>query len=283
MLSRWIGPGIVEIVAGNLLWCIAFVAMGCANAEKGGAGTDGGSSGGDGGGSGGDASCGTTCDEDHDGVVDGLDLCPGTSSLGSVNMDGCADSQVNPTLQPVFPSYGMTWTPTGTLGRAASLTWTYTGIERGDLFHIYWIVCDDPATPCGVSLDGPIDAANENWAFSATDSDLVNGKLVYTNTTKIVLADGSMPALDGRLTLSIYDAADVPGRWASATTLGVTGRLGQYGAEVTGAGFKVVAIAEVKPTASSTWTPYLDYYDSAPTPIAGGGVYTSFGGSFYDE
>ena len=32
---------------------------------------------------------------------------------------------------------------------------------------------------------------------------------------------------------------------------------------------------------SSTWTPYLDYYDAAPTPVVGGGVTTSFGGSFY--
>ena len=49
-----------------------------------------------------------------------------------------------------------TWTSTGELGRVGGLTWTYTGIDRGDLFHIYWIVCDDPAEPCGLSLDGPI-------------------------------------------------------------------------------------------------------------------------------
>jgi hypothetical protein len=32
-----------------------------------------------------------------------------------------------------------------------------------------------------------------------------------------------------------------------------------------------------------TWTPYMDYYDAAQTPVAGGGASTSFGGSFYDK
>ena len=56
----------------------------------------------------------------------------------------------------MFPPFGLTWTPSGELGRAGGLTWTYTGIQRGDLFHIWWVVCDDPGMPCGLSLDGPI-------------------------------------------------------------------------------------------------------------------------------
>lgn len=264
-LIRWLGP--VLLVAG------------CANAESSGASDAGGQ---DGRGSGNaDASCGTMCDQDHDGVVDGLDLCPDTTALATVNGNGCADNQVMPVLEPSFPPFGLSWTPTGDLGRAGGLVWSYTGIERGDHFHIYWIVCDDPATPCGISLDGPIDAT-ERWTFSATDSDLVNGRLVYTNTTHIALNDGSTPELTGRLTLTIVNQNDAPMSWYAASALNVTPRMGTHGAEITGTGYKVTALAEVK-DATGPYTPYLAYYDSAPTPTAGGAVYTSFGGSFYSE
>ncbi|MEO7092516.1 MAG: hypothetical protein ABI175_04645 [Polyangiales bacterium] len=228
-----------------------------------------------------DASCGTTCDDDKDGVVDGSDSCPKTPSGTVVNHLGCSDAQSMWKLEP-FPPFGLTWVPTGDLGKAGGLTWTYTGIERKDLFHIVWLVCDDPATPCGVSLDGAIDIPAENWAFSVADSDLVNGKLVFTNTTRILLADTTTPALDGRVTLTIVDGLDAPLRFADVPTLGMTARLGTHGAEITGTGFKVVALAEVK-DATSAWTPYLDYYNAAPTPTTGGDARVSFGGSFYSK
>src|SRR5690349_21830965 len=124
--------------------------------------------------------CGSNCDSDMDGVVDGVDQCPNTPPGQPVNKVGCADSQLTPVLVAEFPPFGLAWTPTGDLAGAGGLTWTYTGIDRGDLFHIYWIVCDDPATPCGLSLDGPIDAA-AGWTFSGASSNLPAGTLVYTN------------------------------------------------------------------------------------------------------
>ena len=48
----------------------------------------------------------------------------------------------------------------------------------------------------------------------------------------------------------------------------------------------MTALGEVEDTATSTWTPYLDYYDAAQTADtgdAGGNVYISFGASFYDK
>jgi hypothetical protein len=232
---------------------------------------------------------GSTCDSDGDGVPDGSDKCPGTTKGAKVNKDGCADSQLTAKLNPTFPPYNLTWTNTGELGRAGGLTWTYTGIQRGDLFHIYWILCDDPAEPCGLSLDGPIDVPPEKWTYSASDSDLPNGKIVYTNSTNILLADSSKLPLNGRLTVTIVDANNAPIPFASVTTLGVTARDGKYGAEIMGTGYKVVAIGEVEDPASDAglvWTPYADYYDKAPTPDtgdAGGNIYVSYGGYFYDK
>jgi hypothetical protein len=260
-------------------------AVGCAKGAQG--DDDGTSPQPDAGGAGIDAiSCGASCDSDGDGVVDGSDECPATPPEEVVNDVGCGDSQVSPTLEPEFPPLGLTWTPTGDLGRVGGLTWTYTGIERADLFHIYWVICDDPATPCGLSLDGPVDAAGENWAFTASGSDLPGGKVVFTNTTHILLADGSSPALSGRLSVTVIGSNGVALPVATLATLGITGRDGEYGAEIPGPGFTVRVLAEVEDTTTSTWTPYLDYYDAAATPDTGaaaGNATVSFGGSFYDE
>lgn len=254
----------------------ALAAVGCAKgstaAPDGGGGPDI-----DGGGTSPDASCGEFCDQDNDGVLDPNDDCPDTGPGEVVNEVGCSDAQVSPTLEPEWPPFGLTWTPTGDLGRAGGLTWGYSGIQRDDLFHIYWIVCDDPATPCGLSLDGPVDVAAENWVYSAADSDLLNGLLVFTNTTHILLADSSTPTLNGRLTMTIQTTS-----FASVADLGVPARDGDYGAEIPGTTFQVGAIAEVQPVGGGSWTPYLDYYDAQQT-AQGGSAATSFGGSFYSE
>ena len=226
--------------------------------------------------------CGDMCDADDDGVFDALDECPDTPRGEEVNSVGCADSEVSPTLEPAFPPFGLTWTPTGDLGRVGGLTWTYVGIDRADLFHIYWIICDDPATPCGVSLDGPIDAANENWQFDPVASNLPGGRSVFTNTTTIVLADTSTVSLSGRLTVTIVDGGAVPFAFAAVADLGVVTRSGTHGAEIVGTAFTVTALVEVQ-DATAVWTPYLDYYDAAPTGDPGGATAVSFGGSFYSE
>lgn len=229
-----------------------------------------------------DASCGDTCDSDGDGVTDGSDQCPGTSPTAPVNDEGCSETQLTPSLEPTFPPFGLTWTPTGDLGRAGGLTWAYAGIQRGDLFHIYWIVCDDPATPCGLSLDGPIDATGEAWVMSPGDSDLVGGRLVFTNTASITLADTTVVPLTGRLTVTIVDAASAVLPFTIVGNLGVTPRSGTHGAEIPGTAYTVTALAEVH-DATGVWTPYLDYYDAAPTADPGPGTAVSFGASFYSE
>jgi hypothetical protein len=232
-----------------------------------------------------DASGGDMCDQDNDGVFDGMDKCPGTLAGQVVNKSGCAESQLLWKLEPTFPPYGLAWTHTGDLGRAGGLTWMYANINRADLFKIAWVVCDDPATPCGLSLDGPIDAAPEHWLYDATSSDLVAGKLVFTNTTHIALADTSTPQLSGRLTITITDSATMPIAFAPLSAFGITPRIAQYGAAIAGTAFQVVALAEVQDS-TMTWTPYLDYYDAAATGSgtgSGSGTAVSFGGDFYDK
>jgi len=197
--------------------------------------------------------------------------------------DGGADAPGTPKLESTWPPYGLTWTTAGDLGRAGGLTWTYTGIQRGSLLHIYWIVCDDPTMPCGVSLDGPITTSSQ-WQFSATDSNLLSGKLVFTNSTAVVTDDAGTVPLSGRLTVTIVDSGNGAIPFATVASLGVAARDGKYGTEIKGTGFKVTALIEVEDTTTSTWTPYLDYYDNAHTvPPDASNAYVSFGGSFYDD
>jgi hypothetical protein len=231
-----------------------------------------------------DAYCGptsSTCDSDHDGVPNNIDQCPNTPPNTPVNSVGCADSQLTPKLNPTFPPYELAWSSQGDPGKAGGLTWTYTGIVRGDLFHIWWILCDDPATPCGISLDGPVTAADA-WSYGTTGTNLAGGTLVATNSTAILLADGSSVPLTGRLTVTIVDGSNAPIPFATVDTLGVPARLGQYGAEITGSAFTITALEEVEDS-TMTWTPYVDYYDAQHTPVGGGGANGSFGGSFYDK
>jgi hypothetical protein len=222
------------------------------------------------------------CDADGDGVVDPADMCPDTPAGEPVNHLGCSDSQVDPVLNPNFPPYNLAFDQSGDIGRPGGLTWTYGNIQRGDLFHIYWIVCDDPTDGCGLSLDGAIDVTAENWFFSGAQSDLAHGKLVYTNSTQILHADASTAPLNGRLTINVVDITNTPMPLADVGTLGVTARTGTHGLEIPGTGFVVNVIAEVQ-DASQVWTPYLDYYDAAQTPETGSSASVSFGGYFYDE
>ena len=225
--------------------CAMLVAIGCSKAKSG---------------SGPDAPC-TSCD--------------GGSGSGT--------DAGGPKLEKNFPPYGLSWTPTGDMGRAGGLTWAYTGINRGSLTHIWWILCDDPLNPCGLSMAGPIDRPTEAWLYDATRSDLTNGTVAFTNTTRMALADGSFAALPGRLTLNIVDGSGAPLVFASVVSLGGFARAGQYGAEIPGTAFTLSLLGEVQDPTTQTWTPYLDYYDAAPTPPSGGNITVDLDGFFYDE
>ena len=230
--------------------------------------------------------CGDQCDSDGDGVHDGVDTCANTPTGAPVNHAGCADGQLMPKLEPVFPPFQLVWTPTGNPGRAGGLTWTYTGIQRADLFHIWWLMCDEPMPACGLSLDGPIDQAAEKWQNAPAQSDLPNGKLVFTNATHITLADGTIAAIAGRLTVTIVDGTNAAIPIASTSALGVTARSAVFGAEIKTSGFKAVALAEVQDPTTMAYSPALDYYDAAATPDtgdAGGNATLSFDGAFYDK
>ena len=96
-----------------------------------------------------------------------------------------------------------------------------------------------------------------------------------------MLADNTVPQRDMRVTITIVDAADAPIPFQTVAGLNVPPRIGAYGAEIMGTGYKVVALAEALDPNTGTYKPYLDYYDSAPKAPTPGGTAVSFGGYFY--
>jgi len=224
-----------------------------------------------------------TADSDGDGVPDIGDQCPNTPSGEPVNQAGCSDSQVDPTLQPSFPPYGLTWNQTGDLGRPGGMRWTYDGIDRADLFHIYWLPCDETDPRCGLSLDGPIDNASEYWVYNEPQSNLAGGVMVFTSSTRVPLAAGGTVAVSSRMTLTIVDGNNQPVPFVTAGSLGITPRVGTHAAEILGTAFEVRAIAECQDASTTSWTPFADYYDNTSTPDPGPGYVVSLSGSFYDE
>lgn len=229
-----------------------------------------------------DAGCVTDCDADGDGVAAG-DACPDTPPGEPVNSVGCADSEVEPVLQPEWPPFGLAWTQEGDFGRVGGMTWSYQGIERDDLFAIYWVVCDE-TSPCGISLNGPVDAPGESWVYSAAESDLPAGRAVFTNLSAIETVENGAYAVDGRMTMTLVDGDDAPLPFSTVHDLDLPARVGFVAAAIPGTAFKVHAIAEVTDGAAP-YTPYLDFYDAATVSPDGavGGAQASLFGSFYAE
>lgn len=216
-------------------------------------------------------------------MLDDEDECEATPTGETVNPVGCSDSQVDPVLNGEdWPPYGLTFTTSGNIGRPGGGNWTYTAIDHRDLFHIWWVPCDDPSYSCGLSMDGNVFAANEEWVFDAANSNLPGGVLVFTNTTNIVLFDNSTPALTGRLTLTITGAGQ-PLPFLDVASIGLVPREGSFAAEIPGAAYLVNMIIDVQDTPGGAWTPYLDYFDAAQTMDGGPQANVSFGGTFYEE
>jgi hypothetical protein len=97
----------------------------------------------------------------------------------------------------------------------------------------------------------------------------------------IRLHDNTLVPLTGRLVMTIVNGAGAPIPFGTVSSLGVPARSGTHGAQIPADAFTVTAIIEVQDS-NAVWTPYLDYYDAAPTGM-GGTTSVSFGGSFYSE
>ena len=79
------------------------------------------------------------------------------------------------------------------------------------------------------------------------------------------------------MTLNFVDALDAIIAVETVGTLGVTARAATHGIEITGSGFEVAVLAEVK-EAAGAYTPYQQYYDAASKPPSPPPVTVSFGG-----
>ena len=178
-------------------------------------------------------------------------------------------AQADPT-GPVFPAPGGTaysFSPNdfSAMGKSGGLTITYQGFDEGQYDALYWM-----PTQIGLAMDGSIDSNAERITLSNLAPSVAEG---WGSTTIFSVFSGPQ-TVSTKFVVGIFglDYTSVPFDYS----------LGRY--DVTEAihdsgGFKVTLWAQAKYPTSSSYTPFLDFYDSVHT--IGNNAVMDFGGGFW--
>lgn len=150
-------------------------------------------------------------------------------------------------------------------------TWVYFGVSG----------------PIGISMDNNAPSGPEIMNYSAADSNLSGGLIVFRGTSQMNLAapwpPGNQVCTRLRLQFQPYaPSALVP--VISAADAGLPAALGAVAAIPPGTKFRLNLAMEAAYTSGgcNTWQPALQLYDQAPT-IAGQLAYSNYGTGFYYE
>ncbi|HVM45756.1 MAG TPA: PKD domain-containing protein [Candidatus Thermoplasmatota archaeon] len=182
---------------------------------------------------------------------------------------------------PSGPTYpppgGVTLTPSGHLGRAGGLTWSYADLDMDRFNGIWWGPAS--ATSFRFALDGAIDAAGETLVFDF-GSDTAAGQARWVGTTSVRHFSGGawvVQSIPLRLTLRAMLPDNAPIPFVDPASVGLDGDLGAVVA-VPG-DYKVHVLLEGQ--RNGVWTPAYDLYDSLQTDPACSCVRLSVGAGFY--
>lgn len=225
-------------------------------------------------------------DTDGDGVADAFDQCPGTPAGTVVDDTGCPPPvpEPNPNAES---DYNMTATETGDIGRAGGATWSFRDIDfqAAGKTLLASVFNDDPDpqfAPYGISMDDTPIVGAEIMHVDAAQSDLPNGVVVFTGTTRIWHAINQVwVGVATRITATVTDSTDNPLFIADTSQIPFPLRLGEVGFQVPAAGYDIHIIGEVSTNGGASWAPYLDFFDAFNnTPVHSARI--SFGASWYD-
>jgi hypothetical protein len=172
---------------------------------------------------------------------------------------------------------GNTWSGAGiSPAHAGGKTWTAETFDLGASQDLYYGVDSDYYPALGINGLDP------SLTFSLADSDLANGKSVWTGSVTIPLAvGGPTTTRDARFTLSVTDLNDIALAMVDSSTLSVIGipTVQQGVLHVTDpAGFKANMLFEIAD--GPGYDAALAVYDALPT-VQGNQMWSSVGGAFY--
>ena len=187
-------------------------------------------------------------------------------------LGGAASSAASPPgpTGPVYPPPGgVTFGSSGDIGRTGGLTWSYSGFTQSGWTHMIYgsaaspdLAFDAPngTGPCA-SCDTGVDEPGETLSFSAGDSNLAGGVLVWTGSAKINVL-GSNTTLPTRLTMTVTDGNGAVSLM-DPSSVGLDPEIGGLVLVDTHPSYSVNLVFEAQYAA--TWTPVKDLFDSLST------------------
>jgi len=169
------------------------------------------------------------------------------------------------------------------IGRSTGKDITFTNVILANTTSVYWTSLENEVK---LSLDGSAFTGDEIMTFSAAESNLSGGLLVWTGLTEISVVN---PSGSGYITKNLYSRAIVRVRDNSNQPVPLvhpasSGLNTNTGGAVLVTGSQMLYTVNIRMEVSengSTFYPHLDYYDGQGT--AGENAYSSYDFGFYWE
>ena len=212
-------------------------------------------------------------------------------ATGVLVVAGAGAAQATSSYQgPVYPAPGgNTFSASGDIASAGGETWTFGGFDTSQFGQMVWGPWD--ANSVKLSFDATADTSysqpGEVLQFDSADSDLANGKIVFTGHADMSIFNGSgytPTSFDTRFTLLATDLSNTPLSLTDPASLGLDGGIGgQVSVNDNLSGYKVNMLYEASPN-GTVWTPAKDLFNNIGTSQGtdpGTQIHTSFDAGFY--
>lgn len=169
----------------------------------------------------------------------------------------------------------------GQIGREDGMLYTITNITLSNTTTIYWTMLDSVVK---LSMDGSVYDGLENMILNQVETDLSTGVVIWVGETVLPLADGSSESLLSKFIMTVVDISDSPLELIDPVSIGLPVETGGAVLITDNAmTFKVRMEMLVSDDGGVSYTPHLDYYDSASTPEHVESAYSTYNYGFYWE
>lgn len=183
-----------------------------------------------------------------------------------------AATPTGPVQPGTAPFTGVTATPSGDIGTAGGLTYTFSGLTPTLLQQfnsVEWGPADANAIELAMNGDASFRTPGQVLTFNPGESNLAGGTAVWTGSTPYPLAQPpGTPTLLTRFTLTVSTPLNAVSGYGDGATVPVTGD------------FSANLLFEVSADNGVTWTPALTYFNSQQN-VPGNTIQSSFTGGFF--